>query len=370
MNKVKPKGGCATLTFVSAASLAATATPSNLTAGQSAVDVVITGTSASGSEFFDPGADTGGPGFANHIAAAVNGGGVTVNSVTFSNPTNITINVTVSASAIAGDRTVTVTNPDGRSSTSASAIVTILAGPNISAPPQNQTVAQGSNATFSVTASGTPPLSYQWRFNQVEIPTATTNSCTRTNAQCADAGNYDVVITNSLGSVTSSVASLTVVTAPGIAVQPTNQTVFAGQSASFMVTATNQCGGGLAYQWRLNGTDIAAATTNSYTRSGAQPADAGNYTVAVTTLAGSVTSAVATLTVMAPPSLLSPTVNGGNFSFSFATVTGFTYLAQYKNSLSDPVWQTFQSITGDGTTKTITVPLSAAVQRFYRVTVQ
>jgi hypothetical protein len=161
-----------------------------------------------------------------------------------------------------------------------------------------------------------------------------------------------------------------VVAPPAITVQPTNQTVFAGQSASFMVTATNQCGGGLAYQWQLNGINIAAATTSSYTRSSVQQADAGSYTVAVTTLAGSVTSAVATLTVMAPPSLLSPTLSGGNFSFSFATVAGFTYLAQYKNSLSDPVWQTLQSIPGDGTTKTITVPLSAAAQRFYRVAVQ
>src|SRR5439155_3571984 len=105
----------------------ASASPASLSQGQSSVNVVITGTSSSGSEFFDPGPDTGGPGYANHIAAAINGGGVTVNSVTFSNPTNITVNVSVSLAAAIGSRTITVTNPDGQSATSASAILTITA---------------------------------------------------------------------------------------------------------------------------------------------------------------------------------------------------------------------------------------------------
>src|SRR5207249_7256531 len=90
------------------------ATPASVGQGQSSVNVVIRGSSSSGSEFFDPGPDTGGPGYSNHIAAAVNGGGVTVNSVTFSNPTNITLNVTVSASAATGARTITVPDPAGQ----------------------------------------------------------------------------------------------------------------------------------------------------------------------------------------------------------------------------------------------------------------
>ncbi|HEU0040106.1 MAG TPA: hypothetical protein VFR76_12615, partial [Verrucomicrobiae bacterium] len=75
------------------------ASPASVLQGQSSVDVLVTGTSASGSGFFDPGPDSGGPGFSNHLAAAVNGGGVTVNSVTFSNPTNATLNLTVAAGA-------------------------------------------------------------------------------------------------------------------------------------------------------------------------------------------------------------------------------------------------------------------------------
>ena len=94
------------------------------------MNVVITGASASGSEFFDPGPDTGGPGYSNHIAAAVNGGGVTVNSVTFNSPTSITLNVST-VGATPGTDNVKVRNPDGQRRTGR-AILTV--GPNTSAP--------------------------------------------------------------------------------------------------------------------------------------------------------------------------------------------------------------------------------------------
>jgi hypothetical protein len=83
-------------------------------------NIALTGVMVSGSGFFDPGA-----GFSNRIAAAVNGGGVTVNSVLYSNPSNITLNVTVAAGAKAGIRTITVTNPDGQAATSAAGILTV-----------------------------------------------------------------------------------------------------------------------------------------------------------------------------------------------------------------------------------------------------
>ncbi|MBS1518868.1 MAG: hypothetical protein JSS91_12330 [Bacteroidetes bacterium] len=93
------------------------ATPSasnivNIPAGQSSVNIIITGTSTSGSEFFDPGADAGGPGFANHISASISGS-VTVNSITFDSPTQITLNISTVGSP-AGNKNITVTNPDGQ----------------------------------------------------------------------------------------------------------------------------------------------------------------------------------------------------------------------------------------------------------------
>jgi hypothetical protein len=93
------------------------ASPSTVDTGQSSVDVFITGTSAGGSGFFDPGA-----GFPNHIDASVPG--VTVNSVTYTDPTHVTVNISTVGSS-AGAVPVTVTNPDGQSSTSPSAILTV-----------------------------------------------------------------------------------------------------------------------------------------------------------------------------------------------------------------------------------------------------
>ena len=96
------------------------ATPTSVARGATNVNVVITGTSSGGSAFFDPGT-----GYPKHISALVNGGGVTVNSTTFTNATHITINVTVSPTAATGARTVTVINPDAQSRVSTTGILTV-----------------------------------------------------------------------------------------------------------------------------------------------------------------------------------------------------------------------------------------------------
>ena len=100
----------------------ASATQPSVEQGRPNVNVTITGTSAAGSGFFDPGA-----GYANHISATVGGAGVTVNSISYSDPTHITLNVSVAFNAAPGARTVTVTNPDGQTVASASGILTVAA---------------------------------------------------------------------------------------------------------------------------------------------------------------------------------------------------------------------------------------------------
>ena len=106
--------------------------------------------------------------------------------------------------------------------------------PSITAQPQSQTVNQGSNATFTVVATGTN-LTYQWRLEGTNISGATGTSYTRNNVQPSDAGNYSVFITNAAGTATSANALLTVAGIPIISAQPQNQTVFAAQSAIFSV---------------------------------------------------------------------------------------------------------------------------------------
>ena len=110
----------------------------------------------------------------------------------------------------AGNYTVVVTNVAGAVTSSVAALmITIpLVPPSITAQPQSQAVAFGGTASFSVTASGTAPLSYQWRFSGAPIGGATATNCTVSNAQTNNAGSYTVVVTNIAGAVTSSVAVL------------------------------------------------------------------------------------------------------------------------------------------------------------------
>src|SRR5579859_6091491 len=94
--------------------------PPSVPPGASNVNVVVTGASANGSGFFDPGA-----GFSNRIAAAVGGTGVTVKSIAYTDPTHITLNMDVSPAAAASARTIAVTNPDGQAAVSSSGILTV-----------------------------------------------------------------------------------------------------------------------------------------------------------------------------------------------------------------------------------------------------
>jgi hypothetical protein len=93
--------------------------PTNVAVGASNVNVIVTGTSSNGSGFYDTE-----PGF-NRIAANFGGTGITVNSITLNTPTQLTLNVSVSNSAPPGSQTLTVTNPDGQSTTSANGILTV-----------------------------------------------------------------------------------------------------------------------------------------------------------------------------------------------------------------------------------------------------
>src|SRR4029077_2722812 len=108
--------------------------------------------------------------------------------------------------------------------------------------PTSTTVTAGQTATFSVSASGTTPISYQWRKNTSNISGATAASYTTPATTNADNGSkFDVVVSNSAGSVTSSQAMLTVNSAsvaPAITTQPSNQSVTAGQTAVFSLAAT------------------------------------------------------------------------------------------------------------------------------------
>ena len=186
--------------------------------------------------------------------------------------------------------------------------VTVTA-PAISAHPAAATVVDGQAASFTVSATGTAPLSYQWQRDGANINGATAASFALATASTADAGaRFQVVVSNSAGSVTSASVALTVnaaVVAPTISTQPVSTTVVAGSPASFQILANGSAP--LAYQWQRNGVDISGATSASYALAAPTAVDSGaSYRVVVSNAAGSQASAAAMLTI--GESVAAPTI--------------------------------------------------------------
>lgn len=155
----------------------------------------------------------------------------------------------------AGNYSVIVTSAYG-SVTSMVATVALEYSPSISIQPAAyQMAAVGDATTFSVTASGTSPLSYQWQFDGANLAGVTNSVLPLTDLSTNEAGNYDVIVTNNYGSVTSTVAELFVGSLPSISQEPSNQTVFLGGTTTLAVGASGT--GPLEYQWQFDGADLA-----------------------------------------------------------------------------------------------------------------
>ena len=183
----------------------------------------------------------------------------------------------------------------------------VLGGsPVIATPPTSQIATAGTNVALSVTATGTAPLTYEWRKDGALVVGATNAVLTLTSVTAASAGNYTAVVTNTFGSTTSAAASLAVTTtplpptviAPSITQAPTNRSVATGASATFAVVAAGTAP--FTYQWRKNGVTIVGASAATYSIASAAVADAGSYSVVVTNSAGAITSTAAILEVAAP----------------------------------------------------------------------
>jgi RHS repeat-associated protein len=202
----------------------------------------------------------------------------------------------------------------------------VVWGVGIASQPQNTSAVQGTDASFSVVASGVAPFTYQWRFNGTNIVGATGSTCTRIVVLTNDAGNYSVIVANATGSLPSSNALLTVIVPLAITnFYPLATNCVQGSNVSFHVQVS---GTTPACQWwhnsspLTNGARISGATSADLTISNLSTNDSGSYFVVVTNLAGSVTSATATLNVYAPISLgplqvtPSPVVQAGDTTFS------------------------------------------------------
>jgi hypothetical protein len=195
------------------------------------------------------------------------------------------------------------------------------APPTILSQPGDVLLLTARAASLSVSATGTLPLRYQWRFNGLPLPAATNATLVLTNVQPLHAGVYNILVYNSGGSALGT--NFTVTTRVGLqfTIPPTNTYVRQGSNATFTVAALGT--GAVHYQWRFNGANLPNATAATLTVSNVQPADEGSYTVEIRDDLDTLESQPAILTLLLRPTFtLQPisqaAVEGSSVAFSAA----------------------------------------------------
>lgn len=276
---------------------------------------------------------TANPAFTN-IPAATNA------TYTIANPTVI----------ISGNKYRVIATGQCNTTTSSAATLTVNTTPAITTQPTAKTVCAGTNAVFTVAATGSN-LTYQWQVSSTavtvftDIPGANAASYTTTAVSTGQNGNkYRVVVSGTCPApVTSNPATLTVGDAAAITLQPAPQAVCAPANATFTVNAT---GTSLTYQWQVSTdagitfTDIIGATSTTYITAVTTPAMNGYlYRIKVFSCTPTgITSNNALLTVNTPIALSASPADvtvcqGTSTSFSVtAAGTGATYQWQYSAS--------------------------------------
>ena len=193
--------------------------------------------------------------------------------------------------------------------------------PTITSQPIAVTSTGDQPTVFTVVASG-GGLAYQWFKDGTAVAGATASTyATQT------AGSYTVTVTNSLGSVTSSAATLTITVDPVITVQPQSVTVTAGKSTNLSVVAT---GVGLTYQWFRNSTVIVGATGSSYTASSTTAATAVDsfYVVVSSSRNGAKAETSSTVTLTISATAIAPAIPAAPVSLTVTAGTAASFAVQ------------------------------------------
>ncbi len=175
--------------------------------------------------------------------------------------------------------------------------VAVKGGSEFITQPVSQTVSAGQPVLFSAEVYSFAPTILRWQVNGTNIDGATNSALFLPSAQFAHHGDYSLVASNGLGITRSAVATLTVIPpVPGLTASPANQTVIAGGTAVFSVSAVGV--GSLAYQWRFNGYNIPGATGTNLLINNVASNQMGAYSVVVSNVNGANESAPAALIVV------------------------------------------------------------------------
>jgi len=200
----------------------------------------------------------------------------------------------------------------------------LVAGDNVLAAQVFNVNSTNSTLLFDLQLVGgsNAPASYQWYFNRTNLlPGATQPALVFADLLPFQAGEYQVVVSNSQGFATSQVAALVVLVPPVIIAQPESKAVFLGSNAVLAVGVDTNSTRPLAYQWYFNDNLLAGATNDTLSLTNVQSGNFGNYYVVVSNIAGVVTSQVATISLIQPPVIVSEPQDvhapaGANVTFS------------------------------------------------------
>jgi hypothetical protein len=247
-----------------------------------------------------------------------------------SGATSTTYSFTAGAGQNGNQYEAVFTNAIGSATTTAAAL-TVQTGPAVTTNPSDQTVTAGNMATFTAAASGNPTPTVQWQvstdggatFNAISGATSTTYSFTASAGQ--NGNHYEAVFTNALGTATTTSAALAVQTLPNVTTNPTNQTVTAGNTATFTAAASGNPTPTVQWQVSTDGgatfMPINGATSATYSFTASAGQSGNEYEAVFINSLGSATTMTATLTVQSVPNVTTNPTNQSVTAGSMATYT-------------------------------------------------
>lgn len=267
------------------------------------------------------------------------------NGTDLSNATNASYAITSVTTNKAGNYSVVITNQAGSVTSSNAALTVVLS-------PASRTNYASSTATFTTTAVGPEPVNYQWQKNGTNLPDggnisgSTSRTLTIASVSDADSATYRAVVSQGGSSVTTSNALLTVNNFPFLASQPQSQTVVAGSTATFSVTAYGAPP--FVFQWHFNGSPVGAPSGGTnvsiFTLTNVGTNQAGNYSVQVINGYSSLMSSDAMLMVILPPSL-GLKLTAGYPLLNLHGRLNNNYVVQYNTNLVESNWINLLSVT-------------------------